>query len=349
MPRPNIVNFSDFHAHLWQDFAKPDALYTTDRFKKQLDVLEEVFSYAEENEADILFNGDLFHKRTNIDVRVFNYVYDLFRKHKETTVYMIRGNHDSVTNSLYSPSSLEPFEALENVQVVSTLGKIETPCYDIYGVGYGEETDVAKEWIANQVENLSEEKVNILCAHIGVSGSVTGKYSHTLDGAFSLSDLYPEKFDIVTLGHYHKRQFLGGYGNVFYVGNTLQTSFSDEGQDKGFYFIAIDGKKWVMNFVKTSYTPFVTINAENAPENLEGAYYQFVGNVEESRAVKDLQEDSDLSNVRISVQKDYSEAPRIDIKAGSSPQEVTRKYVNKDYPKLESKALEIIQEAQQTI
>lgn len=345
--RPNIVNFSDFHAHLWQDFSKPDPVFTTDRFRDQIGVLEGVFNYAEENNADILFNGDLFHKRMNVDVRVFNHVFSTFQNYSDTMVYMIRGNHDSVTNSLYSPSSLEPFEALENVRVVETLDKIETPYYDIYGVGYGEEVDKAKEWVNKSVEELDTSKVNILAAHIGVSGSYTGNYSHTLGGAFSVEDLHPEAFDIVTLGHYHRRQFLGDYPNVFYVGNTLQTSFADEGQDKGFYFIAIDGKKWVLEFIKTSYVPFITINAKDAPEELSNAYYQFIGNVEESRAMKDIQESDQLSNVRINVRKDYSEEPRIAIKAGSTPQEVTQAFIKKDYPKLEDKALEVLKEAEQ--
>lgn len=348
MTKPNIVNFSDFHAHIFMDFSTPDKYYVTDRFKEQLNVLKGVFEYARNNEADVLFNGDLFHKRAVVDVRVFNPVYELFKEYSDLTVYMIQGNHDMVTNSLESENSLYPFNSLEHVKVLKPLEKVETPYYNLYGVGYGEETDEMKHWITEQVENLDKSKVNILCAHIGVEGSVTGKYSHTLGGAFKIADLYPDDFDIVTLGHYHKRQFLGNLPNVFYVGNTLQTSFSDEGQDKGFYYIAIDGKKWIYEFVKTTYRPFVSIDATSAPEDLSDAFYQFIGSPEEARAVTEVKEQDNLSNIRVNVKKDYDTKPRIDIKAGSTPEEVVKAYTQKNNPSLENKALDVIKKVMET-
>lgn len=344
--KPNIVNFSDFHAHIFQDFSKPDAKFTTDRFKEQMLVLQSVFDYAKDHDADVLFNGDLFHKRGVIDIRVFNWVYSIFTDYPDITMYLVRGNHDSLTNSINSPSCLELFETIPNVHVVDTMQKIETPYYDLYCVAYGEEVELMKQWIKDASTLLNPDKVNILCAHIGVDGSSTGKYSHTLSGAFKVSDLYPDKFDIVTLGHYHKRQNLGGMDNVFYVGNTLQTSFSDEGQDKGFYFISIDRKKWIKEFIKTDYRPFITINAENAPDDLSKAFYQFVGDPAEAKVVSDLKEKEDLSNLRISVQRDYDTKPRINIQAGSTPQDVVKAYTEKNNPKLEEKALEIIREAE---
>lgn len=345
MAKRNIVNFSDFHAHIFKDFAHPDPMFGTDRFKEQMQVLGSVFHYAVTHEADILFNGDLFHKRGVVDVKVFNLVFSYFEEYSDIQVYLVRGNHDSVNNSLYSPSALDAFNSLPNVTVINTMEKIVTPHYTLYGVGYGDETAEMKTWIKEQAESLDPDAINILCAHIGVAGSTTGQYSHTLDGAFSVGDLYPDKFDIVTLGHYHKSQFLGGLKNVFYVGNTLQTSFSDEGMTKGFYFIKLDGKSWELEFVPTKYTPFVSYNANNAPEDLSGAFIQFVGNVKEAKAVKEIKEKEGLSNIRVTVEKDYSVKPRIDITAGSTPVEVVRAFTTKKHPILEEKALECLREA----
>lgn len=348
MSKPNIVNFSDFHAHIFQDFSKPSENYVTDRFEEQLTVLKSVLDYAQEHDADVLFNGDLFHKRTVVDVRVFNPVYEIFQSYPDLTVYLLRGNHDSVTNSMYTESALEPFSALPNVKVISEMEKIITPYYTLYGVPYGEEVAEMKQWIAEQAKQLSTGTFNILCAHIGVNGATTGKYSHTLDGAFTVEDLWYKAFDLVTLGHYHKRQHLAQLPNVFYVGNTLQTSFADEGMDKGFYYIAIDGSKFTLDFIKTDYTPFITINAENAPEDLGNAYYQFVGNVAEAKAVIAVKEEQNLSNIRVNVKKDFAIPPRIDIKAGSTPEEVVKAFTDKTFPDLEKKAFECLREAMES-
>lgn len=343
--KPNIVNFSDYHAHIFKDFAHPDSTFITDRFKMQISILNEVFTYAREHNADILFNGDLFHKRGAVDVQVFNEVFSCFERNRDIYCILVRGNHDSVTNSLYADSSLEPFKSLPNVTVIDTLEKVVTPYYTVYGVGYGDEVETAKEWIKEQASQLDQSTFNILSAHVGVDGSKTGKYSHTLEGAFTIADLCPEQFDIVTLGHYHKRQFLGNLPNVFYVGNTLQTSFADEGQDKGFYFIAIKGKESTLDFVKTEYTPFLTVTADNVPSDLSGAYIQFIGDIKEAKAVKAIKEEQNLTNVRVKVTKDFDTQARIDITAGSTPEQVVLAYVKQNNPDLENKALECLKEA----
>lgn len=346
--KKNIVNFSDFHAHAFMDFSKPDYLYVNDRFSEQMQVLQEVFDYARSHDADVLFNGDLFHKRGVVDVRIFNHVYDMFLAYSDLNIIMVRGNHDSVNNSIKSASVLEPFESMEHVTIISEMEMVETTYYRVYGVAYGDEVKEQKEWISKQATSLPTDKVNILCAHIGVNGAKTGKYSHTLEGAFSIADLWADAFDIVTLGHYHKRQFLGDRKNVFYVGNTMQTSFADEGQDKGFYFIQLDGGKttgWKVDFVKTTYRPFLTVTAGDAPDDMSNMFVQFVGTPAEAKAVIEIKEKEKLDNIRVTVQKDYSTKPRIDISAGSTPEQVVRAYTTKNNPKLEDKALECLREA----
>lgn len=346
----HIINFSDFHMHFFKDFSKPDPEYGTDRAKEQITILDNLMNYARNKNGDVLFNGDMFHKRVSIDVRIFNMLFQVISSYPDVDVIMVSGNHDKVTNSLYSDSALAPFSALSNVTVCSTLDKIVKDDYTLYAVSYGEEVEEMKAWIKEQADNLDHETVNILSAHIGVDGSSTGKYSHTLGGAFKVADLYPDKFDIVTLGHYHKRQFLGNLSNVFYVGNTLQTSFADEGQEKGFYDITIEGKKWEQKFIKTDYTPFETVTADSPSTtgSMEKSYIQFIGNVDEVEAVKRIKEENNLSNIRIKVQKDYHVEPRINITAGSTPSEVVNAFISKKYPNakiIKDKALDCLREA----
>lgn len=356
----HIINFSDFHMHFFKDFSEPDPEYGTDRAREQVMILDNLLKYAKSVGGDVLFNGDLFHKRVSIDVRLFNMLFNVFSYYPEVEVFLLSGNHDKVTNSLFSESALEPFGALPNVTVCSTYGVYVREDYTIYAVSYGDEVEEMKEWIVEQSELLDKNTVNILCAHVGVDGSSTGNYSHTLGGAFRVSDLCPDKFDIVTLGHYHKRQFLGGLDNVFYVGNTLQTSFADEGQAKGYYDIKITegsskkahGKHWELDFKQTEYTPFETVTSDSPSSTgaLDNAYIQFIGTPDEVEAVKHIKEKDNLKNLRIKVQKDYHVEPRINISAGSTPEEVVHAFIDSKYTnadKLKEKALACLREATQ--
>lgn len=356
----HIINFSDFHMHFFKDFSEPDPEYGTDRAREQVMILDNLLKYAKSVGGDVLFNGDLFHKRVSIDVRLFNMLFNVFSAYPEVEVFLLSGNHDKVTNSLFAESALEPFGALPNVTVCSTYGVYVRDGYTIYAVSYGDEVEEMKEWIAEQSDLLDKTTVNILCAHVGVDGSSTGSYSHTLGGAFTVADLYPDKFDIVTLGHYHKRQFLGGLDNIFYVGNTLQTSFADEGQEKGYYDIKITkgnphkqhGSYVELDFIKTDYTPFEIVTADSASSTgaLDKAYTQFIGTPEEAEAVRKIKEKNNLKNIRIKVQKDYYVEPRINISAGSTPEEVTHAFIDKKYKNadpLRIKALDCLKEATQ--
>lgn len=237
-----IIHFSDFHAHIFEDFAKPDPEFMNDRFRAQIATLYQVFDIARQHEAILLFTGDLFHRRAKLDDIVFNKVYKVFAENKDVPTFMVRGNHDSRTNATVTEHWLETFKYLDHVTVFATPTQFyvdhEGEELFIYAIPYSDDTDYLKTKIA-EFSNLQKEREehSILAAHIGVDGSETGRYSHRLEGAFKVGDLFPDVFDYVALGHYHKRQFLGGTDNVFYAGNTIQTSFSDEGQDKGVFLI----------------------------------------------------------------------------------------------------------------
>ncbi len=115
-----LLLFTDFHAHIWQEFAKPDKEFVTDRFHKQIDALNYMLDYATDNKLDVLFAGDMFHKRGAVDTRVFNAVFNCFANHQKIKqVYLISGNHDMVNNRLVAPSSLDSFEVLKNVKVIN--------------------------------------------------------------------------------------------------------------------------------------------------------------------------------------------------------------------------------------
>lgn len=208
-----ILFFTDFHAHLFSEFAKPSENFYTDRFATQMKVLREILFEASNRHYGIIFGGDLFHKRTAVDIRVFNSVYLTFADYCDEIpfIYLLRGNHDSFDNSMGSDSSLDTFKTLAHVQVVSNPMvdevSIQGTTKTLYFMPYGEEVDEMKATLAQYGEQ-AKDKDSILIAHLGIDGASQGLSSHRLASAFTLGDLHADSYELVYLGHYHYRQVL---------------------------------------------------------------------------------------------------------------------------------------------
>ena len=337
-----FIFFTDSHFHLFANYAKPDDDYVNDRFKEQIEALQKVFDIAREEKAKIIFGGDLFHKRNSVDTRVYNKVFETFANNQDIKVYMVRGNHDAVSNSLYTDSSIDIFETLPNVEVTKTLrseplsSKVQlTMC------AYGDETEEIKEFIK---ESYQEGKVNILVGHLGVEGSLTGKGSHRLEGAFGYQDLLPDKYDFILLGHFHRRQYFQN-PNHLYGGSLLQQSFSDEQEANGVHLIDTD--KLTTEFIPLDTRKFITIQGNNVPNNIddlveEGNFIRFIGTPEQAKQINLNKEQED--NIEVQVKKEYTVEKRIDSDVSDDPLTIASTYAKQYSPESENEILECLKE-----
>lgn len=349
---PISINFTDFHAHLFKDYANVDSTFETDRFKAQLDTLHVIFNRALELNVPVIFGGDLFHKRVNVDTRVFNAVFQVFAEYtlKGVNIIMVRGNHDSVSNSIRTASSLDPFNVFDNIVVATTpetlTYQINNESVTLHMLPYGEEIEEMKTWLQN-IDTTNQ--VNILVGHIGVDGATVGTGSHSLGGSFTLGDLRPTDMSFVYLGHYHKRQDLAD--NVIYGGNTIQTSFSDEGQVKGYHILYLDTetKEVTAEFVEIPNKMFISVEGDNIPNNdiLKNNYIRFVGTKEQAEVVNELKDQEGFEDLRVVVKKDYNKGTRLGIVATDTESDVVRAYVkSKGFStEIEEKALTCMTEA----
>lgn len=349
-----IVFFSDFHAHIFEDFAKPDSEFVNDRFRAQIETLQRVFQIAREQEAVLIFGGDLFHKRAKIDDIVFNKVYEVFAKNQDIHTVLVRGNHDSRTNATHTEHWLESFQYLPHVRVAAEPEMVYV-CDDndkfstynefkIAAIPYSDDVALLKQKITEFSKDAKRETEipTILVAHIGVDGSEVGKHSHRLEGAFELGDLYPDVFQHVCLGHYHKRQFLAD--NVFYAGNTIQASFSDEGQDKGVFVIDTDTEQ-PAQFIPIPNKQFVTLTEinENTQDYVDNNYVRFILPQNQAQEVEIFKNESD--NIRVEVQREYKSETRIAIDMESNEAQIVEAYTKEFYPGATDLALDILKEA----
>lgn len=341
-----VIFFTDFHAHIFEDFATPDPEFVNDRFRAQIMTLHKVYAIAREEDAVVVFGGDLFHKRAKVDDIVFNCIYDVIATYTDIPTYLIRGNHDSRNNTTDSPHWLKTFGYLPHVTVFAKPGACMIgPDVVLCAVPYSDDTEFLKSEIVRFAKDVEQsDNYSLLVGHIGVDGSEVGKYSHRLEGAFKVGDLFPDVFDYVALGHYHKRQFLGGTDNVFYAGNTIQTSFSDEGQDKGVFLIDFEnmGKP---QFIPIENKKFITLTEidENTQELVDNNYVRFILPPNKAQEVAIFKEATD--NIRVEIQKEYKTETRISISMESNEEQIVAAYTNEFYPEATELALDILKEA----
>ncbi|XWX32661.1 SbcD-like subunit of palindrome specific endonuclease [Staphylococcus phage PG-2021_76] len=335
-----FIFFTDSHFHLFTNYAKPDETYENDRFKEQIEALQKVFDIAREEDATIIFGGDLFHKRNAVNTKVYNSVFSTFAKNQGVQVLLLRGNHDATTNSLYTDSSIDTFDYLPNVDVIKSLSTVTKDNVNIVFTAYGDETKEIKDYIKN---NYDKDMVNILVSHLGVEGSLVGKGSHRLEGAFGYQDLQPDLYDFILLGHYHRRQYFNN-PNHFYGGSLMQQSFSDEQEANGVHLI--DADKLTTTFIPIDTRKFITVQGDNIPENIEelveqGHFIRFIGTPEQAKA---LELDEVESNVQVQMKKKYTVEKRIDSEVTDDPVTIASSYADKYYPEAKDKIVECLKE-----
>ncbi|QEM41378.1 exonuclease [Staphylococcus phage Maine] len=338
-----FVFFTDSHFHLFTNYAKPDDEFVNDRFKEQIESLQDVFAIARKEKAKVIFGGDLFHKRNSVDTRVYNKVFEVFAQNSDIEVYMVRGNHDAVTNSLYTDSSIDIFRTLPNVQVTRSLDSLELDSsVQLTMCAYGDETEEIKDFIK---KNNKTGKVNILVGHLGVEGSLTGKGSHRLEGAFGYQDLLPDKYDFILLGHYHRRQYFQN-PNHFYGGSLMQQSFSDEQEANGVHLI--DTEKMTTEFIPIHTRRFITIQGEDIPENFEQLIEEdnFIRVIGTANHAKVLEMDDSMKdkNVEVQIKKEYTVEKRIDSDVSDDPLTIASTYAKQYSPESEQEILECLKE-----
>lgn len=346
-----IVVASDFHADLYTDYVKPAELKygNNDRFKHQMEVLNEVYDIAERNDACVVLNGDLYNQRMAISPIVFTNVENIIKNRSEAvTTYINVGNHDQQDNTTIPANSVNSLSS-PHVHVANTVNSYTLEDGSaIILVPYSEDVEWLKKNIKQVVDSVTENTDNVVeFAHVGVQGSVQGRWNHRLGGAFSLSDLQEDKVKAVVLGHYHKRQDLSE--KTFYVGNTVPMNHNDDGATKGVYLVdTITGEH---TYIPIHSPMFMTLDSNDiqgesdindVTSQIETNYVKLLVHDKETLAgFKDVATKED-TNVNIALQEDITYNSRLDVDPKATEVEIVKAYTAKYHPDVADTALEIL-------
>lgn len=203
-----------------------------------------------DEDRDILvFEGDIFHYREAVNVRVQNEVLDLFTilaKRFKRGVFAITGNHDTYYKDKSEIHSLRAIGNLaDNVYV------FESP--EILSIN-DSHNFLMLPWVEdpNKLRNILADHKQF-CQYVICHADVVGfKYNKWVTIEKGLEKESFSDYSRVYSGHIHIRQ---EKGNILYTGTPYQMDRGDSGNTKGFYRLDVISDKITETFIRNSKSP----------------------------------------------------------------------------------------------
>lgn len=360
----------DWHVHQFTDFSKTltvkwnDSLLryeaTDDENNETKEMSSRLFNILngicdmrdyclKNNIQDVLLSGDVFHKRANIEVVVFNSTYKILSTFKDVgiEVHIIAGNHDQVDSSQIPTSAIHSFKEIAHVIEKPTCFSIQDKsgddCVEVVAVPYSKD----KQFILQSISDLRNGCCNpdsaILLTHLGVTGGKVGSGMYVMSDEYSLGDLQYNHWKYIVLGHYHQPQFLEY--NTFYCGTPVQNSFNDElPWENGYngFFVIDTAKRYDAEFVPIVAPRFITVSSAKElkqydAEYLENNYIRVKATADEAENIKDTLEnilgEDNSQEVRLELEKTYEKDARSDIGVAMPFSDAVKTYANEKYDK----------------
>jgi DNA repair exonuclease SbcCD nuclease subunit len=213
------------------------------------DLIEKVDFDFDEARDILIFEGDIFHSRESVNIRIQNESFAIFAqlaKKFKRGVYIILGNHDvyykdkNTVNSVKSLSYLsDNIHVFERSEILSINGKhnfLMLPWVDDY------------TRLAGIIEDNRDDADYIIC-HADIKGLTLNKWAKVEHG-IELSAL--STFKKVYSGHIHIRQ---EKANLLYTGTPYQMDRGDRDNQKGHYVLDVTGDQIIEEFLPNVKSP----------------------------------------------------------------------------------------------
>ena len=226
-------------------------------------LLDFVFEFAKEQQAQVVFLGDQHHTHSIVRIEVMRFWYENFKRFqtlKKKTIALV-GNHD-LSHSLHPQEhSMVPYKDL--IQVVDSLFWDETTRI-LYAPYYASSEKFLEE--VTKFKQQNPEYHTLVC-HQTFSGA---QYENGFYAKESI-ELDQVPYSQIISGHIHSTNQIG---KLLYVGSPRWKTFADANIDKSLFLIdhAEDGS--IQHITKISTAPFckkIVVVSEKELESLENA------------------------------------------------------------------------------
>jgi DNA repair exonuclease SbcCD nuclease subunit len=213
--------------------------------------LAKIVDIAIERAVDfVLFSGDLYNtKRVNIKAQSL-FIEHLNRLNKsDIPVYLIRGNHDYLTEeaqklALPFPKNVYTYGPDVETHILETKNKERIA---ITGFSYDTQW-VTERKIKEYPKRRSDINLQIGLLHGDIETSLTREANYA---PFTLAELREKNYDYWALGHVHQRQRIAEQPSVYYPGN-IQGLHKNETGEKGCLFIEWTPREQHVQFIPTA-------------------------------------------------------------------------------------------------
>lgn len=226
-----IAIFSDLHVHDWQEFSVDRS-----RLYDGVSVLKQIGAYCDNCDIrNVLFLGDLFHKRGVLYTLPYNLVVSALATWKADGInlHALPGNHDAADRL----AKVHALQALASAGLLKTVGeegwanwvlKDEKEDVLVTGVAYCSEADELRHRTNMALTDVDDNKYHaradfkIGLFHHGFKGARVGTSLEYVVKEDAAPDAYAKDFDVMFSGHYHAHQEIGTLGNAWYVGSPME-------------------------------------------------------------------------------------------------------------------------------
>ena len=224
--------FSDIHLHNYSGGVDPESRISK-RLLIQKNILQQIIDLAIQDEAILIFGGDLVHAVGNVPVEVLNVINWFFEEIKRLGIdfYAVEGNHDQLIRKNCSEwhSVLSPFQnrELRNKRLAALKPTVRLVDYDQI----------------DEIENI--KGFDLLIVH--AQPDLVNKHKFHMEGVNWKKAVKNNR--IVMFGHDHTRRELSKM--CYVIGSPMQLTMNDVGEDRGCYLV--NSENWKAEFIKLDY------------------------------------------------------------------------------------------------
>jgi len=179
------------------------------------------FELKQQKITQIIFGGDFFHYRDEINVKSLHFANNLLDLFNDFELFMIPGNHDAYYKDNSNVHSLSILNNRSNIHIIDKPSTRNMFGFKVSFCPWG-----------TSIKDIPE--CDLLIGHFEIENFNFNSFKICEAGIQSCDLLTKSK--LIVSGHFHKRQRRKySNGEIIYVGNPFQMDFNDVQDQKGFY------------------------------------------------------------------------------------------------------------------
>ena len=222
------------------------------------------FPYLDEHKIDTIIHlGDLMDRRKFVSYKIAKDLRERFILpivSRGIKMHVMAGNHDTYYKNTNEINSLYELLGGPGEEKYSGIECYDGPCTQEFdGTGIHFMPWICSDNYERSMRSIQSTYAQVCMGHFEINGFEMHK-GHFSENGYDKKFL--NKFDTVFSGHFHKKS---DDGHVYYLGNTYQMTWSDDGCQKGFHIFDTNTRE--LERIVNPYTIFQKVYYDDTTTN----------------------------------------------------------------------------------